>query len=174
MEKKCLNQEVSLQEPENWLWYTCLFINNIGICMVNPTEKLFIYYYSPLNFIRLVLIVKVAIQHWRGEEAAKLRVPSSLLPFLYKQIQNGCNLAILAPINLRSIPFYWSHASDSDGIKICHVQQNGHQLWLLQNNERRLPISMLCIKWVLIYTKRFLYQKKAYFISFLLMYSKDP
>ena len=29
------------------------------------------------------------------------------------------------------MPFYSSHVSDSDGIEIYHVRQNGHQLQLL-------------------------------------------
>ena len=63
----------------------------------------------------MVLLAKHAIQHWNGE-ASKPRGASFLPPFLYKK--NNHNLGVLALINLKSIPFYTSYASDSGGIKI--------------------------------------------------------
>ena len=33
------------------------------------------------------------------------------------------------------MPFYSSHASDSDGITIYHMRQNGHQLQLLRAHD---------------------------------------
>ena len=63
----------------------------------------------------MVPLAKHAIQHWNGE-VHKPRDASFLSPFLYKK--NNHNLAVLAPINLKSIPFYTSHASDSGSIKI--------------------------------------------------------
>ena len=33
------------------------------------------------------------------------------------------------------MPFYYSHASDSDAIKINHVRQNGRQLRLLHGQD---------------------------------------
>ena len=33
------------------------------------------------------------------------------------------------------MPFYSSHASDSNGIKVNHVRQNGHQLQLLRAHD---------------------------------------
>ena len=44
-------------------------------------------------------------------------------------------MAILAPINLYYMPFYSSRASDTDGIEIYHVKQNGHQLQLLRTHD---------------------------------------
>ena len=63
----------------------------------------------------MVPLAKHAIQHWNGE-ASKPRDASFLSSFLYKK--NNHKLAILAPINLKSMPFYTLHASDSGGIKI--------------------------------------------------------
>ena len=63
----------------------------------------------------MVPLAKHAIQHWNGE-ASKRRDASFLSPFLYKK--NNHKLAVLVPINLKSMPFYTSHASDSGGIKI--------------------------------------------------------
>ena len=63
----------------------------------------------------MVPLAKHAIQHWNGE-ASKQRDASFLSPFLYKK--NNHKLAVLVPINLKSMPFYTSHASDSGGIKI--------------------------------------------------------
>ena len=37
------------------------------------------------------------------------------------------------------MPFYSSRASDSDGIKIYHVRQNGHQLQLLRAHDTDKP-----------------------------------
>ena len=60
----------------------------------------------------LLLTIKFPLEwyHWRkqptkvegveGREASKSRIFSFLLPFLYKRLENGHNLAILAPINL--------------------------------------------------------------------------
>ena len=55
--------------------------------------------------------------------------------FFTSDLKNGHNLAILAPINLRYALFYSSRASDSDGIEIYHVRQNGHQLQLLRAHD---------------------------------------
>ena len=61
----------------------CLFINRVGICSVNPTEKLLLYYYSPLtlNVIKMVSLEKVADQSRSGEETSKSRVSSFLSIF---------------------------------------------------------------------------------------------
>ena len=76
--------------------------------------------------IRMVPLAKHAIHHWNGEEASKPRDASFLSQFLYKK--NNHNLAVLASINLKSMPFYTSHASDSDGIKIitCNKMTVGY------------------------------------------------
>ena len=48
----------------------------------------------------MVLLAKAADVRRSREEAPKSRVSSFLMPFLYKRLENGHNLAILAPINL--------------------------------------------------------------------------
>ena len=48
--EEALKARVSLQKPENSVWYTCLLTHRGGIHNVNATVKLFIYHYSPLNF----------------------------------------------------------------------------------------------------------------------------
>ena len=48
--EEALKAKVFCKNQKDWLWYTCLFINHVGTYKVNPTVKLFIYYYSLLNF----------------------------------------------------------------------------------------------------------------------------
>ena len=87
-------------------------------------------------------------------------------------------MAILAPNNLYYMPFYSSRASDSDGIEIYHVRQNGRQFQLLRahDTDKTQDAKFIASYRVSssIYTRMILYQKKAYFIKVIFMYSKSP
>ena len=52
------------------------------------------------------------------EEPSRSKLSSLWLPFLYMLIENGHNLAILAPINFLKPPFCSSRPSDHAPIKV--------------------------------------------------------
>ena len=76
------------------------------------------------------------------------------------------------------MPFYSSRASDSDGIKINHVRQNGRQLQLLRahDSDKTKDGDFIALYLVSssIHKNDKRNEKKAYFISFHFMYSKSP
>ena len=101
--------------------------------------------------------------------------------FFTSDKKNDHNLAILASINLYYMSFYSSRASDSDGIETYHVRQNGRQLQLLHAHDTdtsqdanfitRRQLHRFVSSEFLYTQERFLYQKKAYFINVIFMYS---
>ena len=127
--------------PEKWLSYACLYIYCHSIKTIRLTEILLTS--------KIVSELKVADQkNWVSKG---------------RHLLYGHNSTILAPINFYLMPFYSSHASNSNGITWHKITAKNKYYMALIPPHHNMQGSLLCVKWVPVYIRTYFILQESLF-----------